>query len=147
MKRYSMQRDMILNALRQLDHPSAPEIYERVRMTYPQISLGTVYRNLNVLAEAGEILRLTFQSASDRFDPNTHDHSHVFCTHCGRVLDVEHGLPGDLLSQLDEYVSTTTDVEVSGRELAFYGVCADCRAAAKNQEFPQTAGHSYAKSS
>lgn len=133
MRRYSMQREMILNTLRQMDHPSAPEIYERIRLTYPQISLGTVYRNLNVLTEGGEILRLSFQSASDRFDPNTHDHSHVFCVRCNRVFDADHNLPEELLALLDEHVAKSTGVEVTGRELVFYGICADCKAATEDQ--------------
>ena len=118
MKRYSMQREMILDALTHLDHPTAPEIYEKIRTTYPQISLGTVYRNLNMLTEAGEIVRLSFPSASDRFDCNTSDHTHVLCSQCGRVIDVNE------------------------REMVFYGICSDCKREMEMKESSRTADHS-----
>ncbi len=142
MKRYSMQREMILDALTHLDHPTAPEIYEKIRTTYPQISLGTVYRNLNMLTEAGEIVRLSFPSASDRFDCNTSDHTHVLCSQCGRVIDVSPELPRELLSELDAFVADSTGVTVNEREMVFYGICSDCKREMEMKESSRTADHS-----
>ena len=76
-KRTSAQKRMVAEALAQMDHPTAAEVYEEIRKAYPQISLGTVYRNLSLMADEGEILRLSFPDAPDRFDPNAHEHYHI----------------------------------------------------------------------
>ena len=111
--KYSRQRESILNSLNEkLDHPTAEMVYNCVKKEQPNISLGTVYRNLNQLVEQG-VLRRT--------DP----HAHLLCTRCGKVLDLE----DDLISELDRNVMRTTGFLVNDRQLLLSGICADCLAA------------------
>ena len=126
-KRYSAQKMMIEDALMRLDHPTATEIYEDIRKNYPNISLGTVYRNLGLMAESGEILRITFGDAPDRFDINTQDHFHVICRKCGRVYDAENHKLKDLLMKMDEFVEESTGVKIENRTMYFQGICSSCR--------------------
>ena len=86
---YSRQREEIVQFLRtRKDHPTAEVVYENVRMVYPKISLGTVYRNLTLLSETGEILRLRLGDGVDHFDADTSEHYHVICSGCGSVVDL-----------------------------------------------------------
>lgn len=126
-RRYSIQKQMIGATLAQLDHPTAAEVYEKVRKDYPQISLGTVYRNLSLMADGGEILRLSFPDAPDRFDPNAHEHYHVVCNRCGRIYDTDHTIPAELITRIDQAVEACTGVRVENRMMIFSGVCAACR--------------------
>jgi Fur family ferric uptake transcriptional regulator len=87
--RMTKQRAIILEALRSVaSHPTADDIYRMVRERLPRISLGTVYRNLELLTGAGEILRLDRAGAQKRFDGNAKPHAHVRCRVCGRIGDV-----------------------------------------------------------
>jgi Fur family peroxide stress response transcriptional regulator len=126
-RRYSAQKKMIGDTLAQMDHPTAAEVYEEVRKAYPQISLGTVYRNLSLMADDGEILRLSFPDAPDRFDPNAHEHYHVACSRCGRIFDTDHTLSPELVKQIDRAVEACTGVRVENRMMIFIGVCAACQ--------------------
>ena len=88
--RTTKQRTVILETLRGLrSHPTADEIYHLVREKLPKISLGTVYRNLELLANAGEILRLERAGSQKRFDGNSMPHQHARCRKCGRIVDVD----------------------------------------------------------
>ncbi|MDK2879462.1 MAG: Fur family transcriptional regulator, peroxide stress response regulator [Thermoanaerobacteraceae bacterium] len=123
--RKTRQRDLILKTLRSTkSHPTADWIYEKVKKEMPNISLGTVYRNLGTLKEMGEILELNYGSKFSRFDGNPENHYHFVCTRCGKVLDVE-GCPVD--KQLDETVSRENGVEVFFHRTEFYGLCRDCK--------------------
>jgi Fur family peroxide stress response transcriptional regulator len=126
-RRFSTQKKMIEEALRMLDHPTAAEVYEEIWKAYPQISLGTIYRNLNTMASEGEIMRLSFSGSPDRFDPNAAEHYHIVCTRCGRILDTDDSIPQELLNQLDQTVESSTGVEVEGRTMLFYGICPACK--------------------
>ncbi|MFY9175803.1 MAG: transcriptional repressor [Caldicoprobacterales bacterium] len=126
-KRYSAQKMMIENALKELDHPTATEVYEYVRESYPNISLGTVYRNLGIMAEAGEILRIPSGQAPDRFDINIHEHLHVLCAECGQVFDAEGHQLEDLLGKIDKLLEESTGVHIEDRSMLFQGVCSQCR--------------------
>lgn len=120
--RMTRQRKVILDELRKVtSHPTADEIYEMVRPILPRISLGTVYRNLDLLAETGEILRLEHAGAQKRFDGNTMPHQHVRCIKCGRVGDVMSPLEVPAFSQLDVPGFTVTAARVE-----FEGVCDGC---------------------
>lgn len=89
MKNYSRQREAVLNVLcKTTCHPTAAWIYERVREEIPNISLGTVYRNLSGLAEDGTIKKLSFGDASVHFDGDVSGHSHFYCEHCGEITDI-----------------------------------------------------------
>lgn len=126
-KRYSAQKMMIENALMKLNHPTASEIYEDIRKGYPNISLGTVYRNLGTMAESGEILRIPLGDAPDRFDINTHEHLHVICTGCGCVFDAENHKLEEYFEKIDEIIEKSTGVHVENREMIFKGTCSRCR--------------------
>lgn len=127
MKRNSVQKMMIQNTLMKLDHPTAAEIYEDIRKEYPNISLGTVYRNLGNMADSGEILRISLGNAPDRFDINNNEHMHVICTQCGRVFDAENQQIEELFEKIDEFVEESTGVHVESRVMIFKGTCFDCR--------------------
>ena len=88
--KYSRQRELILETVqRSDDHPTADTIYTRVRAQDPKVSLGTVYRNLNLLCDNGQLLKVPIPGASDRFDHTLPWHSHLYCTVCGNVTDAE----------------------------------------------------------
>lgn len=127
--RATKQRETIKQAvLQSCDHPSAETIYERVKETLPDVSLGTVYRNLNLLAENGEILKIGVAGGKDRFDKTTCVHAHFHCTSCDRVLDF------GVLDGFDGAVSGA--VEASGClihriDILAEGLCPDCKGDAK----------------
>ena len=88
--KYSRQREMIKDFLMtRKDHPTADVVYMNVRQSYPNISLGTVYRNLTLLADLGEIQRLRVGDGIDHFDADTSPHYHFICKNCGAVIDLE----------------------------------------------------------
>jgi Fe2+ or Zn2+ uptake regulation protein len=126
-RRFSAQKKMIEDTLCRLDHPTAAEVYEEVRRRCPQISLGTVYRNLGVMCEEGAALRLSFGDGPDRYDVNISDHFHAECAACGRIFDACELLPPDLIARLDAAVESATGVRVERRTMYFQGVCAACR--------------------
>ena len=88
--RYSKQRELVMQTVQQLcDHPTAEEIYDKAAQECPNLSLGTVYRNLNSLVEAGRVRRVSIPGKADRFDHTLPWHSHLYCTVCGGVTDAE----------------------------------------------------------
>lgn len=123
--KYSRQRESILNALTEkLDHPTAEMVYQCVKKEQPNISLGTVYRNLNQLVAQGVVRRIATPTSGDRFDCRTDPHAHLMCSCCGRVFDLE----DDLLLEIDRNVLATTGFLVNDRQLLLRGLCADCLA-------------------
>lgn len=122
--RMTKQRALILEELRNVtSHPTADEIYAIVRSKMPHISLGTVYRNLELLAENNEILKLEYAGFQKRFDGNTMPHSHVRCEHCGKVADVM----GDVPVQSVPPDVSAPDFEISSARLEFFGLCRHCQ--------------------
>lgn len=88
--RYSKQRELVMQTVQQMcDHPTAEEIYDKAAQECPNLSLGTVYRNLNSLVEAGRVRRVSIPGKADRFDHTLPWHSHLYCTVCGGVTDAE----------------------------------------------------------
>ena len=121
--RMTRQRKVILEEVRKLNtHPSADEIYEVVRHRIPRISLGTVYRNLEVLSELGEIQKLELSGLLKRFDWDTRKHYHIRCVRCNRVDDA----PIAPLNQLDNELYGATVFEIIGHNLEFTGLCPEC---------------------
>lgn len=117
------QRRVILEELRKfMHHPSADEIYEKVRKRIPRISLGTVYRNLEVLSELGEIKKLEFGGTIKRFDGDPEDHYHIRCNLCDRVDNA----PMPHLKDLEERAGNQTDYRIIGHRLEFFGLCPEC---------------------
>ena len=95
--RNTAQRRLVLSLVRsRRDHPSADQIYKQARLHDSRISCGTVYRNLNFLAESGDILRLSVPDGPDHFDLRVDDHSHFCCKRCGRVVDASVDALGDM---------------------------------------------------
>lgn len=122
--RMTRQRRIILEELKNLhSHPTADEVYETVRKRMPRISLGTVYRNLEILSQWGLAQKLDLAGARRRFDGSTEAHYHVRCLGCGQIEDV----PGEPLQNLEESVRGNTDFEIIGHRLNFLGFCPSCR--------------------
>ncbi len=120
--RNTRQRQMILDTVRtHLDHPSADEIYLEVREKEPKISRGTVYRNLKILAEHGEIRQIKMPDA-DRFDWRQEDHYHLRCANCAKIMDV----PIAYHKQWDQALAEQTGYQINGHRMVFEGICPDC---------------------
>lgn len=125
MARYSKQREAILLVLQNTkSHPTAAWIYDRLREQLPNVSLGTVYRNLRKLTEEGAIISFTPDDGVERFDADTSAHHHLKCERCGCVVDLPF-VPADAISERLEQMS---DCKITGSELMFYGICGGCRA-------------------
>lgn len=123
MIKYSRQRECIREFLaHRHDHPTAETIYMNVKKDFPNISLGTVYRNLSLLAEMGEIKKLSTGTGPDRFDGITAPHYHVFCTECGSVSD----LKMDSIDHINIIAESGFEGRIEGHITYFFGVCQDC---------------------
>ena len=124
MLKYSRQREAIKNFLaNRYDHPTAETVYTRIKDEFPNISLGTVYRNLALLAEIGEIQKLSTGFGPDRFDGRPEPHYHFICNRCGSVLD----LTVDGLDHINVLAGQDFDGEIEGHLAYFYGKCPDCK--------------------
>ena len=122
MARYSPQRELILSILNSTkEHPSAAVVYEKARETMPNISLGTVYRNLEKLSSEGIIENFNFKDIA-HFDGNITLHPHFCCNSCGKVMDLD--CDEEKLLQLIEGLN---GCEVEGKTLIFRGICRDCK--------------------
>ena len=123
--KYSKQREALLTLLRSTrSHPSADWLYENLRKEFPNISLGTVYRNLNLLTDIGEALKITTPDGADRFDGCVKPHNHFFCTECRRVLDLD--LDMKEIEQMNKAAATNFDGIIESSNTIFYGKCGDC---------------------
>jgi Fur family ferric uptake transcriptional regulator len=118
------QRKVILDEIRKTNaHPTADEVYERARRRLPRISLGTVYRNLEVLSDAGMIQKLELGGTQKRFDGKVGKHYHAHCIRCGRIEDVVM----EPLTPIEDALRGTSDYEIIGTRLEFIGVCPLCK--------------------
>jgi Fur family peroxide stress response transcriptional regulator len=121
--KYSRQREAIKEYLMNTkEHPTADTVYMNIRETYPNISLGTVYRNLNLLVEQGEIQKLNCQDGCDRFDGNTKQHYHFLCRDCGKVFDIEM----ESIEHINVIAGAKFGGKVDGHITFFYGKCPEC---------------------
>jgi Fe2+ or Zn2+ uptake regulation protein len=121
--RNSRQRTRILEILRSTDsHPTASWVYEQLKPDFPSLSLGTVYRNLNILVEQGVVQELKFGSTFDRYDGITRPHYHFICEACGGISDVDLDHESDLNTKVQE----TLAHKVNYHRLEFYGLCREC---------------------
>ena len=123
MLKYSRQRESIKKFLMtRTDHPTAEMIYENLRKEYPKISLGTVYRNLSLLSDIGEIQTISTGVGPDRFDGNAKPHYHFICKNCGQVMDLKmQGLEHINLLAQHEFPGI-----IEGHSVFFYGSCEEC---------------------
>lgn len=124
--RNSTQRQVVLEELKKLSsHPTAAELYHVVRKRLPHISLGTVYRNLEILSQAGRIITLQLAGSEKRFDGRIDDHYHVRCVKCGQVED----LPFSPIQAIEEAVQGISQYEILSYQIEFVGICARCKQA------------------
>lgn len=122
--RQTRQRQLILEHLKKTaNHPTATEIYDRVRQDLPNISLGTVYRNLETLCNLDLARKIETFGGQKRFDAIVADHMHAICTKCGKVRDIEAGpeFNPDELRRID------SDFEITGVRVDLLGICPECR--------------------
>jgi len=123
-KRVTKQKKLVLELLHSTDcHPTADWIYTQARQELPDISLGTVYRNLQVLLEEGEIQELNYGKSQSRYDGNPMPHYHFVCLECGQVLDFQ-----DNTVSVDNSVLSAAPGQVDFYRLECYGVCKHCLA-------------------
>lgn len=122
-QRETFQKKIVLDTVISLQtHPTAEEIYNRIIKTYPNISKATVYRNLNLLSESGQILKISVPYSSDHFDFNTEKHCHFICDRCKRVFDVDITVP-----EIDFKKCKDKGFEIESYMLLFNGICPDCK--------------------
>ena len=121
--KYSRQREAIRSfLLTRKDHPTVDMVYENVRKTYPNISLGTVYRNLQLLSELGEIQKINVGDGLDHFDADISSHHHFICSHCGSVIDLDM----DDVDFLPKMAEKNFSGKIDGCTVFFYGMCYNC---------------------
>lgn len=123
-RRETKQRETILRLLRNTrSHPTVDQIYDEVRKDIPNISKGTVYRNLKILREVGEISELNLNGTVSRYEGNQKNHYHFRCEKCGRVFDLDEPVN----RELNENVVKRTGFKVLYHQLEFRGLCRDCQ--------------------
>lgn len=108
--------DVVMSAC---THPTAEEVFLEAKRRKPNIAMGTVYRNLNLLAEAGDILHIKMLGGPDRFDKTVRPHDHMECIRCKSVFDVEIG-------DLTDHLESRSGQKVVSYELSLKGICSDC---------------------
>ena len=122
--RLTTQRQVILEELGKVtSHPTASEVYDMVRRRLPKIGLGTVYRNLELMADSGMILKLEVGGTQKRFDADTSTHYHIRCNSCGKVDDI--ALP--VQSTINSAAQDVSNYKILSHHIEFIGVCATCR--------------------
>ena len=121
--RLTTQRQIILEELSKVtSHPTANEVYDMVRKRLPRIGLGTVYRNLELMAESGIILKLEVGGTQKRFDATTDLHYHIRCVQCGRVDDID--IP--VQAEINREAAKMTDYQILSHHIEFSGICKEC---------------------
>ena len=123
-QRNTIQCSLVFETVNRLQcHATADEIYDAIVQEHPNISRGTVYRNLNRLCEMGKIRRISIPGGADRFDHLCHEHYHAKCVECGRVFDVEM----EYIQDLSDRIRDTHGFEVTGHDILFKGICPECK--------------------
>ena len=123
--KYSRQRESIKHFLAETkDHPTADAVYMHVKKEFPNISLGTVYRNLNLLKDIGEAVKIATPDGGDRFDGRVEPHNHFLCKKCGRLLDLD--LDMTRLNEVNQLAADNFDGIIESSSTLFYGECSDC---------------------
>ena len=128
MKRHTIQRSLVFEAVNKLQcHATADEIYKIIVKEHPNVSRATVYRNLNLLSEMGDIRKIEIPGGADRFDHLCHDHCHVKCEKCGRFFDVDM----EYITGLEKSIKNDRGFTFTGYDIIFRGVCPDCQESPK----------------
>ena len=128
MKRNTIQRSLVFEAVNKLKcHATADEIYQTIMKEHPNISRATVYRNLKLLSETGQIRNMEIPGGVDRFDHRIHDHCHARCEKCGRVFDVDM----EYITGLEKNITESHGFAFTGYDILFRGICPDCQKSQK----------------
>jgi Fe2+ or Zn2+ uptake regulation protein len=123
--KYSRQRESIKHYLSTTkEHPTADTVYLHMKKEFPNISLGTVYRNLNLLTEIGEAIKIPTPDGGDRFDGRLEPHNHFLCTECGQLLDLEIDVKN--IEEFNRTAGENFDGMIQSSSILFYGKCGDC---------------------
>lgn len=123
MHKKSRQREAIIRFLKSTNsHPTAEAVYEEVRREIPNVGLATIYRNLRLLSESGQIRAFTTSNGETRYDGNTRDHGHFRCDSCGTILDIDE----PFYSRIEE-AAKQSGLEVTHRYLELGGLCVQCQ--------------------
>lgn len=123
MEKYSKQREEVINCIKETkSHPTADEVYMMLKLKNPNISKGTVYRNLNLLVEKGLVNKISNSGKPDKFDYVCNPHSHAICKICGKVYDIE--ILFD--SKIADAIKSQTELEEFQNEFTIYGICKSC---------------------
>lgn len=117
-ERNTSQKQIILNTIKNMYHPSAKDICDALAITHPTIGRATVFRNLNSLANRGKIMRIRIPDSADRFEIMTKNHSHFKCDCCGKIIDLDY-VPSIAYPKNLEY-------HITGYTLLFHGLCKSC---------------------
>lgn len=104
-------------------HPSADEIYQALSPDFPNISVATIYNNLRVFKDIGIVKELTYGDASSRFDFNTHNHYHIICEKCGKIVDFHY----PQLDEVEQLAQHVTEFDVTHHRMEIYGICKECK--------------------
>ncbi|CUF98217.1 TPA: peroxide-responsive transcriptional repressor PerR [Staphylococcus aureus] len=122
--RITPQRQAILRYLiSSHTHPTADEIYQALSPDFPNISVATIYNNLRVFKDIGIVKELTYGDSSSRFDFNTHNHYHIICEQCGKIVDFQY----PQLNEIERLAQHMTDFDVTHHRMEIYGVCKECQ--------------------
>lgn len=122
--KYSRQRELIHKTVMENKvHPTAEFVYNYLKKDNPQLSLGTVYRNLQQLSDNGEIKRLSIPNQPDRFDSIIEEHYHAVCEKCGSIYDIHI----NEMPEIDKLVAGKTGLDITGHEIIFKTICPMCK--------------------
>ncbi len=117
------QREVVLQVIRDAEeHLTANEVFDRAKQLLPTISFATVYNSLRFLKDAGHIGEISFGNGASRFDALTSRHDHAICTNCGKLVDMEIELPGEIV----ELATKFSKFKLESIELTLRGLCPEC---------------------
>ncbi|NTV98583.1 MAG: transcriptional repressor [Chlorobiaceae bacterium] len=122
--RSSRQRERLLELLRSTEiHPTASWLYDHLKEEFPNLSLGTIYRNLSILIDQCLIQKINAGSTFDRFEAKTTPHHHLICSKCGKIIDLEE----KVMHEINEEIRNSTDFDIKGYRIEFFGTCRKCQ--------------------
>jgi len=122
--RSSRQRKRLLELLCSTEiHPTASWLYDHLKKEFPNLSLGTIYRNLSILIDQGIVKKISASSTFDRFEAKTTPHHHLICTKCRKIIDFEE----KVFPAINEEIRRSTDFDIEGYRIDFFGICRECQ--------------------
>ena len=129
-KRNTIQKTLVKDAVHSMHcHPTAEKVYAKITLTHPSVSKGTVYRNLNTLADEGEIRRINVPNAADRFDFNMEPHYHIKCRFCEAFVDLDI----TYFNKVEEDITNMTGFVMPEHDIVFTGICPKCSIAVESK--------------